>query len=97
TIVVDVPLNTPTGDDIYLSTDRSNYSPAEIRMNRIDARRWTIALKVPAGTELHYQFTRGSLASVERDRNGSLLTPRLLETRASVTVDDHVARWADLN
>ncbi|MBC5810494.1 MAG: hypothetical protein GIW95_06540 [Candidatus Eremiobacteraeota bacterium] len=96
TIDVRVPDNTPANDDIYLATDRTNYGPAEIRMLRIDARTWSAAMKVPAGTVLHYEFTRGSFPTIERDRLGGLIVPRALIARADRTYHDAVARWADI-
>jgi hypothetical protein len=95
TIEVRVPDDTPPTDDVYLSTERTNYNAAELRMNRVDARRWTISLQLPAGTVLHYIFTRGSYATVERQRGGGIMTPRALTAVPSAKAEDVVARWAD--
>jgi len=97
TIKVHVPADTPPTDDVYLSTDRSNYSPAEIRMQRVDARRFTISLGLPAGTLLKYQFTRGTYQTVERDRTGGIVQPHQLPVAAHAKSDDTIARWADIS
>ncbi len=96
TIVVHVPANTPFGDDVYLATERSNYSPAEIRMQRLDAETFATSLGLAAGTRLRYQFTRGSFANVERTRDGSIAAPHFLEVTPNAKSDDTVARWADI-
>ncbi len=95
TIDVHVPDDTPPSDDIYLATDRSGFNAAELRLNRVDAHRWTVALQLPAGSTLHYLFTRGSYATVERTRGGGIAAAHTLTAAGSVTVDDAVARWAD--
>ncbi|MBV9102370.1 MAG: hypothetical protein JO060_02205 [Candidatus Eremiobacteraeota bacterium] len=95
TIDVTVPDVTPPGDDVYLSTARTNFASAELRMSRVDAFNWTISLPLPAGSTLRYEFTRGSPATVERRKNGSVLTPRELTSTPSLHQHDRVERWSD--
>jgi len=95
TFIVRVPDDTPITDDIYLSTERSNFSPAELKMNRIDVRRWSASLPLVEGTTLHYQYTRGNYATVERDGGGGVVAPHAIEVHEHVHTDDTVARWAD--
>jgi hypothetical protein len=95
TIAVRVPADTPPTDDVYLATDRTNFSATELRMNRVDAHAWTISLRLPAGSTLRYLFTRGSFATVERERGGGIETPRALTAAPNAITDDVVARWAD--
>jgi hypothetical protein len=95
TIDVSVPDVTPPGDDIYLSTDRTAFAPAELRMNRVDAFTWTVALPVASGSTLRYEFTRGSPSTVERTRGGGIFTPRELTAAAGLHENDAVARWSD--
>jgi hypothetical protein len=95
TLDVTVPDDTPPTDTIYLSTDRTNFNPSELRLNRVDAYRWTVALPLVSGTALHYQFTRGTSATVERDRTGALLVPRIQTLSTDGASHDVVARWAD--
>jgi hypothetical protein len=93
--IVHVPDDTPISDDVYLTTERSNFSPAELKMNRIDVRRWSASLPLVEGTTLHYQYTRGNYSTVERDSGGGVITPHALEVHEGVRTDDTVARWAD--
>jgi len=97
TIDLHVPASTPLSDDVYLATDRTNFSPAEIRMQRVDAQRFSTTLQLPVGTQLRYEFTRGSFATIERDRLGGIVTPREITFKADLTTHDSVAGWADVN
>jgi hypothetical protein len=97
TIVVHVPGDTPTSDDVYLATERSNYSPAEVRMDRIDGSTFSTSVSVAAGTLLKYQFTRGTYATVERDRTGGIVEPHTLLATPNAKSSDTVVRWADLS
>ena len=97
TITVTVPDNTPGGDDVYLATDRTNFSPAEIRMTRADARTWTTSLQLSSGTQLRYEFTRGNFATIERDKRGGIVDPRPLAAADNRQTHDTVAHWADVN
>jgi len=97
TIVVHVPGNTPSTDDVYLATERSNYSPAEVRMDRVDGSTFSTSVSVAQSTALKYQFTRGSFATVERDRTGGIVQPHVLLAAPNAKSDDTVIRWADLS
>ncbi len=97
TITVRVPDNTPQGDDVYLATERSNFSPAEVRMTRADARTWTTSLQLSSGTQLRYEFTRGNFATIERDKRGGIVEPRPLGATDNLQTHDVVAHWADVN
>jgi hypothetical protein len=97
TLFVEVPSNTPVGDDVYLSTERSGYNASEIRMNQVDARHFTTALSLPSGSRLRYQYTRGYNTTVERARNGDIAQPHEFTARANMRETDTVERWADVN
>jgi hypothetical protein len=97
TITVRVPDDTPSGDDVYLATDRTNFSPAEIRMTRVDARAWTTSLQLSSVVQLRYEFTRGNFATIERDKRGGIVDPRPLSAADNLQTHDTVAHWADLN
>ena len=97
TLTVTVPANTPTGQDIYISTDRSSFSPSELRLQEIDARHYTTGLSLPLGSRLRYQYTRGYNSTVERERNGDVVKPHEFVVAPNEKVEDTVARWADLN
>lgn len=96
-IVVHVPGNTPASDPVYLSTERSSYNPSEIPMQRVDATTFSVTVSLPAGTALRYEFTRGTYTTVERDRTGGIVSPRVINAAANAKSDDTVARWADLS
>jgi hypothetical protein len=95
TINVRVPGSTPAADDVYVSTDRSNFAPSEIRMVRVDASHWTARLSVPNGSTLRYDFTRGTLATLERSRSGSIVKPRSIVATDGEKTDDTVECWID--
>jgi hypothetical protein len=97
TLTVSVPGNTPLGDDIYLSTERSAYNASEIRLQQVDAHHFTTGLSLPLGSRLRYQYTRGSNATVERDRAGDIAQPHEFTVSPNAKIEDTVARWADLN
>jgi hypothetical protein len=97
TIVVHVPGNTPPSDDVYLSTERSSYSPSEIRMQRVDGTTFSVSMSLAANTTLKYEFTRGTYATVERDRTGGIVSPHLLNATPNGKTDDTVIRWADIS
>ncbi len=97
TITVEVPSQTPQTDDVYLSTDRSSYTPNERRMTRIDERRWTIAIEGAAGTTTHYQYTRGTFGTLERDRANTVRPARTIVFGTTpAAMRETVERWADI-
>jgi hypothetical protein len=95
TINVRVPGSTPAADTVYVSTDRSSFTPAEIRMVRVDASHWSARLSLPNGSTLRYDFTRGSLATLERSRAGSVVKPRSIVASDGEKTDDVVESWVD--
>jgi hypothetical protein len=97
TIDVLVPPRTPPGDDIYISTERSSWSPAEIRMDRVDARHFRLALQLHRGARVAFRVTRGSYASIERNTARALPPAHIAlgEPDAHVTIT--VAAWADID
>ncbi len=97
TIDVFVPPRTPPGDDIYVSTERSGWSPSELRMNRIDSRHFQIVVKLSRGARLAFRVTRGSFGTIERDAARTLPPAHIAlgEPNARVRVD--VAAWADID
>ena len=97
TLTVDVPANTPLGQDVYISTDRSGYNPSEIRLQQVDARHFTTGLTLPLGSRIRYQYTRGYNSTVERTRSGDIAQPHEFVVAPNERVEDTVPRWADLN
>ena len=99
TFVVHVPANTPPTDAIYLATNAGNWTPNGTRLVPLDGGRWTGTLQLAAGTQIEYRYTRGSWATDERTASGTPTANRSLtaaKTAGTQSVDDVVARWADL-
>lgn len=96
-IDVYVPPRTPPSDDIYISTERSGWSPSELRMDRVDARHFRLVLKLHRGARVAFRVTRGSFGTVERDAARALPPAHVAngEPNAEVRVD--VAAWADID
>ena len=96
TVDVLVPPRTPPSDDIYISTERSSWSPAE-RMDRVDARHFRLALQLHRGARVAFRVTRGSYGSIERNAARALPPAHVAlgEPDAHVTIT--VAAWADID
>jgi hypothetical protein len=95
TIVVTIPPSTPTGSDIFLATERSSYSPAEIRMDQLDARRYRLQLPLQEGGRLAFRVTRGTFSTIERDAKGRLPPPHIVTGQPSATYNITVEAWSD--
>jgi hypothetical protein len=95
TIVVSIPPSTPAGSDIYLSTERSSYNPAEIRMDQLDARRYRLQLPLEEGGRLAFRVTRGSFSTIERDAKGRLPPPHIVTGQAGAVFNITVEAWSD--
>lgn len=98
TIDVEVPPETPIGDDIYITTDSSGWNAQAIKMQRVNGRHFSIQVDLGVGTQFRYLFTRGSWQSVERARSGLARDPRTLVVASgdSMVLDVTVYRWADI-
>lgn len=99
TFVVSVPANTPPTDAIYLATNAGNWTPNGTRLTPLSAGRWTATVALAVGTQIEYRYTRGSWATDERTAAGTPTANRSVaasKTAGAQTVDDVVARWADL-
>jgi hypothetical protein len=99
TLVAQVPPNTPTTDVIYLATNAQSWTPNAIRMSLLPGNKWTVTVTLLGGTQLQYKYTRGSWPTDERDAAGSEINNRTLvvdNDKDKQTVEDTVARWADL-
>jgi len=96
TIDVSVPNQTPPTDDVYLSSERSGWNPAEIRLNRVDALHFTAQLQLPAGVRFAYRITRGSFSTGERDVAFQLPPPHVLVPQPGAVQKVTVDNWADI-
>lgn len=94
-IVVSIPPSTPVGSDIYLSTERSSFNPAEIRMDQLDARRYRLLLPIQDGGRLTFRVTRGAYLTTERTVKGRLPPPHVATGQAGATFNVTVEAWAD--
>jgi hypothetical protein len=97
TIDVYVPPRTPPSDDIYLSTERSGWSPSEVRMDRVDARHFRLVLKLHHGARIAFRVTRGSFGTIERDENRALPRAHIASGEPDAHVRVDVAAWADID
>jgi hypothetical protein len=97
TIEVTVPPRTPPTDDIYISTDRSGWSPSEIKMDRLDARHYRLGLKLHRGARVLFRVTRGSYGTMERDAAMALPPAHVLVAAPDMKVSVTVAAWADID
>jgi len=95
TIVVSIPPSTPAGSDIFLSTERSSFNPAEIRMDQLDARRYRLQLPLHEGGRLAFRVTRGSFTTIERDAKGRLPPPHIAIGQAGAVLNVTVEAWSD--
>jgi hypothetical protein len=96
TIIVTVPAQTPSTDDVFLSTERSGWNPAELRMDRLDALHWSISLTLPRGAHFAFRFSRGSFTTGERDESRQLPPVHTLVAAAGTVAHATVATWADI-
>jgi len=98
-VVIDVfvPARTPATDDIYLATERSNWNPTEIRMNRVDGRHFTTTIVVSRGTVLAVQISRGSYTTLERDAARTVPPPHTIDAQPGAKLRVDVAAWADID
>jgi hypothetical protein len=71
---VTVPPTTAFTDQIYISTDASQWNPTAIKLDRVDAYKYRAQRFFASGTKFAYRVTRGTWNSVERGED-NLDTP----------------------
>jgi hypothetical protein len=96
---VTVPPTTSLTDEIYISTDVSQWNPEAIRLDRTDAYRYRAVRYFASGTKFAYRVTRGTWNSVERGEDNLDAPAHNFFVRE---VDSLVARvtvyhWSDEN
>jgi hypothetical protein len=96
---VQVPPTTPISDDVYLSTDQSQWDPMAAKLIRVDALHYRIDRSFASGTKLSYRYTRGTWTSAERGQDGLEGPPRTFIVPESDTKNrtDVVYHWSDEN
>ncbi len=97
TIDVTVPPRTPPGDDIYISTERSSWSPSEVRMDRVDARHFRLVLRLHRGARVAFRVTRGSFGTIERNAARALPPAHVALGEPDAHVVVVVAAWGDID
>lgn len=97
TIDVSVPPQTPPTDNVYLSTERSGWNPAEVRLNRVDAVHFRAQLQLPAGARFAFRITRGSFSTGERDAAYQLPPAHQITAATGAVARIAVDHWADIN
>ena len=72
-----IPMNTPSGDNIYIAGSFNNWNPSDTaKIFRKDSSGLlSVTLNIPAGT-IQYKYTRGSWSTVEGGDNGGFLPNR---------------------
>jgi hypothetical protein len=97
TFYVQVPPTTPLTDDVYISTDTSDWLPNALRMDRVDALHYRLTRTFASGTKFAYKYTRGNWNSVETGRNGIQPDARqfFVNEVDARRVDDVVYGWTD--
>lgn len=63
---VTVPPTTLFTDNIYISTDSTDWNPTAIKLDRVDAYKYRALRYFASGTKFAYRVTRGTWNSVER-------------------------------
>jgi hypothetical protein len=63
---VTVPPTTLFTDNIFISTDSSDWNPTAIKLDRVDAYKYRALRYFASGTKFAYRVTRGTWNSVER-------------------------------
>lgn len=97
-ITVTVPADTPFTANVFMATDTSGWDAQAVKMQRLDGLHFRIQMDLAGGTEIHYLFTRGSWATVEREQSGLQRRARTLFVPGgdSQIVEAKIYRWADL-
>lgn len=99
TFEVTAPPTTSLRDELYISTDASNWNAQAIKLDRIDAYKYRALRYFASGTKFAYRVTRGSWNSVERGEDNLDAKPHQFFVRE---VDALAARvtvyhWSDEN
>ena len=94
---ITVPPTTAFTDNIYISTDTSQWNPTAIKLDRVDAYLYRAQRYFASGTKFSYRVTRGSWNSVERGQDNLDSPPHTFFVRE---VDALAARvtvyhWSD--
>ncbi|MCU0643894.1 MAG: SpoIIE family protein phosphatase [bacterium] len=93
-----IPESLPADSQIFLTGNRSelgDWDSAGLSLDRQADGSWTTTLTLPAGTNIEYKITRGSLQTVAVARNGNDLSNFQLDVKRDATISINVAHWRD--
>lgn len=96
---VTVPPTTSFTDNIYISTDTSDWNPTAIKLDRVDAYKYRALRYFASGTKFAYRVTRGTWNSVERGEDNLDAAPHQFFVREvdSLAARVTVYHWSDEN
>ena len=94
---VTVPPTTNFTDNIYISTDSSEWNPTAIKLDRVDAYKYRALRYFASGTKFAYRVTRGTWNSVERGEDNLDTPPHQFFVREvdSLAARVTVYHWSD--
>ena len=93
--ITKIPMNTPSGDQIYIAGTFNNWNPSDTSkiLKKDSAGVLSVTLNIPAGT-IQYKYTRGSWTTVEGGDNGSFLPNRsYIYDGSKKTFDETITSW----
>jgi len=97
-VIESLPPNTPPQDNLYIAGDFTGWDPgsAQYIMHKNEQGKWSITLPAQtAGTVIHFKFTRGTWATVEKGAAGEEIADRTYTFGTSSLVSITVYKWAD--
>ena len=98
--VVEVPANTPSGAEIWLSGNQpelGNWNGAGVKLTKgSSGNRYGGCVPFAKGTHLEFKVTRGSWDSVEKDPQGQEIANHTHTVVAPAKVEVQVGSWRDL-
>jgi hypothetical protein len=94
---VTVPPTTTFTDQIYISTDTSDWNPTAIKLDRVDAYKYRALRYFASGTKFSWRVTRGTWNSVERGQDNLDSAPHQFFVREvdSLVASTTVYHWSD--
>jgi hypothetical protein len=94
---ITVPPTTAFTDQIFISTDASEWNPTAIKLDRVDAYKYRAERFFASGTKFSYRVTRGSWNSVERGEDNLDSPPHQFFVREvdSLAARVTVYHWSD--
>ena len=101
-VLIDLPENTPEGDDIMIAGNFNAWNPADdnrYRFKKDSMGRLTVAIPRSFnkdGNKCLYKIVRGDISRPEADKFGNDIDKRVLDFEKGDTVRISVTKWKDL-